>query len=112
MLNNIPREVLKDVESFLREVNERFRIREAYLFGSFVRGDWLRTSDVDLVIVSEDFEGMRFLERLDVLNKIQWDLGLKHFIEVIPLTPREFLEQIQHSVVLRDASKYWVKILG
>ena len=111
MLNNIPGEVLRDVDAFLREVNERFRIKEAYLFGSFVRGDWLRTSDIDLVIVSEDFEGMAFLNRLDALNKIQWDLGLRHFIEVIPLTPREFLERLQYSAVLRDASKYWIRVI-
>ncbi|WP_291766411.1 nucleotidyltransferase domain-containing protein [Caldivirga sp. UBA161] len=111
MLSNIPGEALRDIELFLRKINEQFKVKEAYLFGSFARGDWLRTSDIDLVIVSEDFEGMGFLNRLDALNKIQWDLGLKHFIEVIPLTPQEFLERLQYSAVLRDASKYWIRII-
>lgn len=111
MLSNIPGEVLRDVELFLRKVNERFKIKEAYLFGSFVRGDWLKTSDIDLVIVSEDFNGVGFLSRLDALNKIQWDLGLRHFIEVIPLTPQEFQERLQYSAVLRNASKYWIRVI-
>jgi len=85
-------------------------VREAYLFGSYAKGTWLKTSDVDLVIVSEDFRGMRFLERLDLINELQWKAGIRPFVEAIPLTPDEFAERLQESAVLRDASKYWIKI--
>ncbi len=111
MSSSIPRDVLEEVRAFLREVSKNFVINETYLFGSFARGDWLKTSDVDLVIVSKDFEGIRFMDRLDILNRIQWELRLKRFIEVIPLTPQEFSEKLKYSVVLRDASRYWVKII-
>jgi uncharacterized protein len=33
------------------------------LFGSRARSDWLLTSDVDLMIVSPEFEGRRFVQR-------------------------------------------------
>ena len=82
-------------------------MREVYVFGSRVRGDWLKTSDIDVVIVSEDFRGMSFLERLDLVERVQWEEGISPHIEAIPLTPEELRERIEHSVVLRDASRYW-----
>ncbi|MEM1930111.1 MAG: nucleotidyltransferase domain-containing protein [Thermofilaceae archaeon] len=91
-------------------LSRRIRVREAYLFGSYAKGTWLKTSDVDLVIVSEDFRGMRFLDRLDLINELQWKAGIRPFVEAIPLTPEEFAERLRESAVLRDASKYWIKI--
>ena len=85
-------------------------MKEAYLFGSYAKGTWLKSSDVDLVVVSEDFRGMRFLERLDMINELQWKAQIRPFVEVIPLTPEEFEERLRESAVLRDASKYWIKI--
>jgi predicted nucleotidyltransferase len=34
------------------------------LFGSRARDDWLYTSDVDLILVSENFQSMNFLQRM------------------------------------------------
>ena len=101
---------LRAALSLLELLSRRIRVREAYLFGSYAKGTWLKTSDVDLVIVSEDFRGMRFLDRLDLINELQWKAGIRPFVEAIPLTPDEFAERLQESAVLRDASKYWIKI--
>ncbi|MEM2316049.1 MAG: nucleotidyltransferase domain-containing protein [Candidatus Nezhaarchaeales archaeon] len=46
-------------------------VERAYLFGSYVKGSWIKTSDIDLVVVSRDFEGMSFTERLDLINRLQ-----------------------------------------
>ncbi|MEM0226912.1 MAG: nucleotidyltransferase domain-containing protein [Thermofilum sp.] len=101
---------LRAALSLLELLSRRIRVREAYLFGSYAKGTWLKTSDVDLVIVSEDFRGMRFLDRLDLINELQWKAGIRPFVEAIPLTPEEFAERLRESAVLRDASKYWIKI--
>ena len=92
-------------------VKRGFRIQEVYVFGSRVRGDWLKTSDIDVVIVSEDFRGLRFLDRLELIEKVQWEEGITPHIEAIPLTPEELEERRQSSVVLRDASRYWVRVI-
>lgn len=83
----------------------------AYVFGSRVRGDWLRTSDIDVVIVSNDFRGMGFLERLELIERIEWEEDITPHIEAIPLTPEELRERLERSAVLRDASRYWVKLV-
>jgi len=110
-LRALPERVLRAVEILLGALEERgVRVEEAYLFGSYARGDWIESSDVDLVIVSSSFQGSRFIDRLELIYRVEWELGVKPWIEVIPLTPSEFQERLATSVVLRDASKYWVKV--
>ncbi len=104
-------EARRAVERLLRALKSRgYRVVEAYLFGSYARGDWIGESDVDLVIVSPDFEGLTFLERLDAIYRIEWEEGVKPWVEAIPLTPGELRERADASAVLRDASKYWVRV--
>lgn len=106
-----PPEILQIVERLLSALEELgVKIEAAYLFGSYARGDWLHTSDVDLVVVSKGFEGMRWLDRLDLVARVQLRLGLGKWVEVLPYTPEEFAEALERSVVLKDASKYWVRV--
>lgn len=111
-MKNISRDVVEAIRKLVKELseNEGIAVEKAYLFGSHAKGSWIKTSDVDLVIVSRDFEGVSFLKRLDVVNRVQWRAGIRPFIEAIPLTPNELKERAERSAVLRDASKYWIEI--
>ena len=80
-------------------------------FGSRVRGDRLKDSDIDLVIVSEDFKNMPFTRRMDIVEEVQWNMRIRPHIEVISLTLSEFDEKVKSSAVLINASRYWKKML-
>ncbi len=108
--SSILKEVLREVKRILRELSKYIVIDEAYLYGSYVKNTWLKTSDIDLIIVSKDFKNMKYIDRLELIYRIEWKIGTKYFVEVIPLTHEEFTEKMKHSAVLRDASKYWIKI--
>jgi len=56
--------ILKIIEDyiFLLE-NKGFSIKEAYLFGSYAHGTQNERSDIDIAIISEKFEGNRFLDK-------------------------------------------------
>ena len=111
MRGGAPREAVEAAERLLKALSSKVGgVEEAYLFGSYAKGTWLRTSDVDLIVVSDGFRGMKFLDRLDLANRLAWELGIRPHVEVIPLTPEEFRERLGRSAVLRDASKYWVKL--
>jgi predicted nucleotidyltransferase len=106
-----PPKILETANRLIEALEEAgFRVAEAYLFGSYARGDWLEESDVDLIVVSPDFAGLRWLDRLDAVAKIWLRLGLEKWVEVFPYTPEEFQEARRRSVVVRDAESYWVKI--
>jgi len=40
----------------------------------------------------------------------QWKLNIRPFIEAIPLTPEELEAKLKESAVIRDASKYWIRV--
>ncbi len=101
----------RPVERLICALEKRgIRVREVYVFGSRVRGDWLKTSDIDIVIVSDGFRGLRFLDRLELIERVQWEEGITPHIEAIPLTPEELEERVERSAVLRDASRYWRRL--
>ncbi|OYT30634.1 MAG: nucleotidyltransferase domain-containing protein [Thermoprotei archaeon] len=111
MQRNIPEKIIKTIERLISELSKKYKIKEVYLFGSYAKGVWIKTSDIDLVVVSDDFEGIDFMTRLDIINRIIWEKRIRPFIEVIPLTPKELEEKKKYSAVIMDAKKYWIRIL-
>jgi len=104
------REAEEAVKKLLEALSRVINVEEAFIFGSSVKGDWLKESDVDLVVISRDFEKMPFIKRLDLIEEIQWKQRIKPHIEVFPYTPRELREKLEASAVIRDASRYWRRV--
>jgi len=104
----VDQSVLTIVREFLSKLAGEVNLREAYLFGSTARGKRLAESDVDLVVVADEFEGMPLSERIRIVYRI-WPLD-KLSADIIPLGPGEFERKKERSVVLRDAARYWVKV--
>ncbi|MEM3607019.1 MAG: nucleotidyltransferase domain-containing protein [Candidatus Bathyarchaeia archaeon] len=99
------------VKLFIEALSEKIKINDAYIFGSSIKNDWLKHSDIDLVIVSQDFKNLSFIKRLDIIEEIQWRKKIFPHINAIPLTQEELNEKIKSSTVLMNASKYWRKII-
>jgi len=55
-------EIRERVLKVLEELSEELGA-DVYLFGSYARGDHLLDSDVDVLVVSERFEGMAYVDR-------------------------------------------------
>ena len=91
-------EVLRCVEEYSRRLRERLGKVAVILHGSYARGDFNLWSDVDLIIVSEAFRGVRPLDRYDLLPK------QPPLVEPILLTPSEFLGKLR--------KRSWVQMLG
>jgi len=54
----------KSIEKFLQEVQLRYNINAAYLYGSQVKGTATVWSDIDVALVSRDFSNDIFEERV------------------------------------------------
>jgi predicted nucleotidyltransferase len=79
-------EVIRGLKSLKRRLARYIRVDRMILFGSRARGDWLLTSDADLIIVSPDFQGRRFVDRsAEVLRHWRGRVDL----EVFCYTPEE-----------------------
>jgi len=67
------RENIKAAIKLLAEaLSEKIRVDAIYVFGSSIRGDWLKHSDIDVIIVSRDFKNLPFTKRIDMIEEIQW----------------------------------------
>jgi len=80
---------------------------EAYLFGSYARGDRLSDSDIDLIVVSDGFKGLDLGRRHTLTRKL---LPPGRGFEILTYTPEEFEEAKRRSIVIQDAAEYWIKI--
>lgn len=95
-------EVIRGLKSLKRRLARYIRVDRMILFGSRARGDWLLTSDADLVIVSPDFQGRRFVDRsAEVLR--HWRGGVD--LEVFCYTPEEIAERGQEIGLVAQALK-------
>lgn len=91
--------------ALVRKLIERLaaiRVERAIVFGSRVRGDALLTSDLDLILVSPDFEGLSFTDRPMAVHDA-WDFEEAPSLEVICYTPEEFARKRERIGLVRTA---------
>ena len=95
-------EVTRELRSLKRRLARRIRVERMLLFGSRARGDWLLTSDADLMIVSPDFQGRRFVDRsAEILGYWRGCVDLEAFC----YTPAEIAERRREIGIIARALK-------
>ena len=102
-----------------RLLREGLGVCSVVLFGSYARGEWLRDSDVDLLVVAEGFRGRPFYEREYIVLRL-WDGGWplepwcytpEEVLEVLRGRPRmNVVDALEHGVVVCDDG-FW-RMLG
>ncbi len=55
--------IIEKLKKFKKELSKNIKIDQMIFFGSRARGDFREESDIDLIIVSKDFENRNFLKR-------------------------------------------------
>jgi predicted nucleotidyltransferase len=85
---DIPNQVQRIISQYLALLKDHgFPIQEAILFGSYARGNATQWSDIDLALVSDEFEGVRFTDK----NKIRkLTISVSSDLEVLPFNPKDF----------------------
>ena len=83
----------KDVINILKHLRELFEannihVEQLILFGSWAKGTQQEGSDIDVVVISNDFKGKDYWMRIDILS----DAIYKVFapIQAVAMTPQEW----------------------
>ena len=64
--NKVCREINQDLKILLKKIRNKYRLQRAILYGSFARGDYNKASDIDLILVSNEFKG-RIFDRVGIV---------------------------------------------
>lgn len=88
------------IETVLPLLRREIAPSKVLIFGSRIRGNAAPESDIDVIVVSDYFEGMKFVRRMStVLKKIKFS---RH-VDFICYTPKEFEEIKDSSTIVKEA---------
>ncbi len=94
-------EVEKIITAFKKALAKQgVKTEKIILFGSQAQGTAGEHSDIDLVVISNDFNGLDFMERCALLGRAIADI--MEPIEPLAYTPEEFAVQKQKISFLRE----------
>jgi len=89
-------------DRFMRRLKRRIDPSVVLLFGSRARADHLRNSDIDLVIVSDAFNGMPWRDRMHLVLRL-WDGEVA--LEPLCYTRSEFATRSKQASIVREAAR-------
>jgi len=84
-------------------VNDGIEVQQVFLYGSHAKNRAHEDSDIDIIVVSENFTGKRLLERLQILGWAR--RGVPEPVQAYGFTP----EEVENRE--RDLSAFWEEII-
>lgn len=85
---NVPTNINNIIDEFVKKVNEILgnRVKRIILYGSYARGDYNKSSDIDIMILTDltDKEIIKYRDKIiDIAYDIEWDNNFD--IDISPL---------------------------
>jgi len=84
-------------------IKRRYPDARVVFFGSRIRGDYLKDSDYDIIVVSKAFRGKHFTRRSSEVLRALWDAGIVGDFEILCYTPEEFERKKKNLGIVREA---------
>ena len=88
-------DVLNSINKYVEEIKKHYNITTIILFGSYAKGTNNENSDIDIAVVSEDFEDI--YDVMAILMGMTWDIDAR--IEPHPIKKKDY----------DDISDYFIK---
>lgn len=87
-MSNVPINISNIIDEFVKGVNEILgnRVKRIILYGSYARGDYNKSSDIDIMILTDltDEEIIKYRDEIiDIAYDIEWDNNFD--IDISPL---------------------------
>ncbi|MCK4997016.1 nucleotidyltransferase domain-containing protein [Candidatus Pacearchaeota archaeon] len=99
-------EVIKLIKNFKNKI-KNIKLDKVILFGSYSKGTQKRGSDIDLLVISNDFENIKSFKRANDLY-LNWDIDID--IDFICLTNEELRIKKNQIGIVSEALKTGVVI--
>ncbi len=99
--------IIEKLKEFKKDLSRDVSVDKMVFFGSRARGDFKKESDIDLIIVSKDFENRNFLKRAVGMHKY-WELDYP--VDFICYSTNEFESLKKRISIVSHALKEGVVI--
>ncbi len=82
----INREIMESIQKYIKKVSQYYKIEAIILFGSYAKGSENENSDIDIAIISSDFNDI--IEDGAKLIGLTWKIDTR--IEPHPITTEDY----------------------
>ena len=82
----INKDIVESVNKFIEEIKKKYNITAVILFGSYAKGTANENSDIDIAVVSDDFDDI--YDCMAILMGMTWDIDAR--IEPHPITTEDY----------------------
>jgi len=93
------------IKEYINNLRNRIEINKVILFGSILKNNFNRNSDIDVIVLSNDFKKMGFLKRLELLSHARIGSSREIPMDIIGYTPDEFNKLSKESIVLKEVKR-------
>ncbi|MDT7968523.1 MAG: nucleotidyltransferase domain-containing protein [Candidatus Calditenuis sp.] len=97
----------RELARFLKRLKRELGVVEVYIFGSRAYGNPLLESDLDMIVVSEEFGKRSFIENMELLSRM-WDGSFT--VEMFPYTPEQLRKYAERKTVVSEALRKGIRI--
>ena len=71
----INKDVLDSINKFIKEIKKKYNVTTIILFGSYAKGTENENSDIDIAVVSDDFDDI--YDCMAILMGMTWDIDAR-----------------------------------
>jgi len=82
----INKDILDSINKFIEEIKKQYNVTAIILFGSYAKGTQNEDSDIDIAVISDDFEDI--YDCMAILMGMTWDIDAR--IEPHPITTEDY----------------------
>ena len=82
----INEDIVDSINKFVEEIKKQYNVTAIILFGSYAKGTENEDSDIDIAVISDDFEDI--YDCMAVLMGMTWDIDAR--IEPHPITTEDY----------------------
>ncbi len=84
----INKDIVDSINRFIKEIKKKYNITAIILFGSYAKGTANEDSDIDIAVVSDEFDDI--YDCMAILMGMTWDIDAR--IEPHPIKKKDFDE--------------------
>ena len=102
----VPDEIMIIVRRYITElVESNVHLKSAILFGSYATGNYREFSDIDVALISDDFQGVRFFDKQRIMKPT---LAIDHRIDPLPFRTKDFKE---NNLLVKEILETGIRII-